>query len=169
MAVVWKNFAYYREINSLPNLTSTKIWQGNVGNRPVEVAMPGGAPDYTAGDILNWSADVEQTHNTGTYTKVKEIRVPKAGTYRVKFLLRAHNDTKDGYARIYKNGIAVGTEQLDETGAFVLYSEDIGDVAAIDLLQLYIHNGTSGEGFPVHVKEFRLYNAEDHAGTVIQD
>ena len=49
MAVTWKRLAYYRETDSLPNLTQNKAWKGDASNRPAEVDWPTGAGNAAFG------------------------------------------------------------------------------------------------------------------------
>jgi hypothetical protein len=110
--------------------------------------------NYTAGDILIISADTERSKSNDTnYTKVKEITLARAGTLRVKFDGQYNNHT--AYARVYKNGSAVGTERT-LTSSYVTYSEDLTDFAIGDKIQLYYKTGGIA-GDSVSVKNFRLY------------
>lgn len=110
-----------------------------------------------AGDVLQASADTERSAASSTYTKVKEIQVPRNGTYRVKFDHQGQDGATDyrGKARIYKNGVAFGTERI--TGlTYTTYSEDL-EFSAGDLVQLYYARGTLGS--TSNVKNFRIYES----------
>ena len=111
------------------------------------------APVYVAGDILVAHADTERTSADAAYTKYKEITVTGSGTLRVKFDLK-NDGSNTCYGRVYRDGVAVGTEQLDNTGAYVTKSEDIAGWTSGDKIQLYLKKGTSTQS---NAKNFRLY------------
>lgn len=142
----------------LPALTSGKIWAGNASNRPAEEDKPGwiASGNYSAGDTITDQcspADFE-VEAGGAYTKVVEFCLPRGGTIRVKFDIRA--TTAKTYGRIYRNGGAVGTEQSTESDTFVTFSEDMAGWSAGDLLQLYIKNPLGG-GVSAKAANLRLY------------
>ncbi len=75
------------------------------------------------------------------YVKLKEFRVPRAGTYRVKWACATSEAGRGSWTRVYKNGAAVGVEK--ETIGDLDYhdlEDDVGGFAHGDLLQLYGHN-----------------------------
>lgn len=81
---------------------------------------------------------------TTTYTKVKEVRVGDAGTITVDFTLKNTVFGGTQYGRIYKNGVAVGTERSVGGTTTTTFSENI-TVAVGDLIQLYSkYAGSSG-------------------------
>jgi len=47
-------------IAAMANLTNTKIWQGDAGNRPVEVAMPAAGPNFASGSYTGNGVDDRQ-------------------------------------------------------------------------------------------------------------
>ena len=47
-------------IAAAPNLTNTKIWQGDAGNRPVEVAMPAAGKSIATGSYTGDDTDDRQ-------------------------------------------------------------------------------------------------------------
>ena len=119
-----------------------------------------------AGDILLIYADTEETDNNGSYTKVKEIRIARAGTYRVKFDIK--NDLGGGhvsYGKIYKNGVAHGTEQSDNTTTYATKSEDLVFEAG-DAIQLYTYETGTGT---TYIRNFRIYVAVVSQACVILD
>lgn len=113
----------------------------------------------TASNNLKYSADTERTQTTtNTYTIKKQITIRQRGTIRVKFDLKGSDTTYQFYGRIYVNGIAVGTERLQQgAGAttYVTYSEDI-TIAPYDLVQLYIKNESTG-GLTTYCRNFQIY------------
>lgn len=149
----------------LPALTSGKIWAGNVGNRPVEEDKPGAFPSATVGDYLETSANIERTTTeTAEYVKVKEIVLGRVGIYRVKFRLWGGGAGKTAYGRIYKNGVAHGTEQSESGSSYVEKSEDIAGWSQGDLLQLYLKATT---GNTAYGKELRIYTGNPITNSVI--
>jgi len=127
-------------IAAMADLTTGKIWKG-VGGRPSEVDPP---TDVTAtvGDVLEVEANAEQSTNGTTYLKVKEIKLARGGTYRVKFDLKLNVAEGLAYGRIYKNAAAVGAEQTEAGAVYITKSEDIAGWVTGDLLQLYIKHST---------------------------
>jgi len=115
-----------------------------------------GLPDAIVGDYLEVSADTEEEISDTTYTKVKEIWLPRGGSYRIKFDLKVGYSGENAYGKIYKNGSPIGTEQTNDTTTYVTKSEDISGFEAGDLVQLYI-KGTSG-GYHALAKNFRVYS-----------
>jgi hypothetical protein len=112
--------------------TADKLLKGaGTGANPTEIDVPVDV-SATAGDELILSADTERFTALTSYTKLKEIRLGKAGTLRIKF-----DAMGDGFrARIYRNGAAVGTERT-LTVSYQTFSEDISGWSVGDLCQLY--------------------------------
>ena len=110
-----------------------------------------------ASDILRQSADTERSEAGNVYVLKKQIRIRMAGTIRVKFDLRNASDTANLVAgRIYKNGVAFGTEQTSGSSVYATFSEDIV-VEINDLIQLYLKGNTGGVGYTAFGKNFRFY------------
>jgi hypothetical protein len=106
---------------------------------------------FAPGTVVVASSDAEAVSEGSTYQKFKEIVVPRAGTLTVSFDLGelTGNSCK---ARIYVNGVAVGTERaVFSNVAYQTFTEDI-TVSAGDLVQLYGAN-ILGQA---HMKNFRL-------------
>ena len=113
-----------------------------------------------AGDVLEYTDDVEGNYTaTTTWTKVKEISVPRGGSLRIKFSLRAKGAGGNIYGRIYRNGTAVGTTRssTSNTAVWVEHSEDISGWSAGDLLQLYAY--TTNVADPAYYRGLRIYLA----------
>jgi hypothetical protein len=88
--------------------------------------------------------DAEATSTSATYTLVKTITFPMGliGGYRVTFDMKTSDSVgpTTAYAKIYKNGVAVGTEQTDVTGGYVNKSEDFfSTLNPGDTLELWVH------------------------------
>lgn len=111
--------------------------------------------EYAAGNYpICVSIGETQTQNTA-YTKAKEIYLSRGGAVRVKF--KAYTDYAGGYARVYINGVASGTELELPTSGYqsTAVSEDF-NVSAKSRVQLYV-KGASGA--IVYSKEFGIYTA----------
>jgi len=118
-----------------------------------------------ASDELRASADTERTYRGATYNKVKEIMIKRNGTARIKFSLKCWNSSYPAYGRIYKNGIAFGTERSANSTGYTEFSEDLA-VNKNDLLQIYI-KATYHESYgQAYVSNFRIYYSEP---TIILD
>lgn len=107
----------------------------------------------SASDVLQHSNDAVNEHTETAYTKVKEIITAIKGTYRVKFDMSTSLQN-DGFGRVYKNGVAHGTEQqTTQESTYETWSEDLEfDVG--DLIQLYSKNAGI---YDVRTRNFRLY------------
>ncbi|MCK5520319.1 MAG: hypothetical protein KAI81_04340 [Candidatus Marinimicrobia bacterium] len=94
-------------------------------------------------DLLhsNDSTQINSTQNT--YKKVKTItlntlyRTPE--TIRIKFDLKTTWSIHNAYGRIYKNGVALGTERITNNTSYVTYSEDLSFEDG-DTLELWTYN-----------------------------
>ncbi|HUV45157.1 MAG TPA: hypothetical protein VMW13_10050 [Dehalococcoidales bacterium] len=117
-------------------------------------------PVWYASDTLRNSNDTEQQYNSIAYSKEKETKLDQefSGGIRIKFDGRRVGDYL-AYAKIYRNGVAIGTEQtMGGAGtAYVTFSEDFAGVAwAInDLIQLYVYSADVSSAYAV--KNFRFY------------
>jgi len=134
--------------------------------QPILASDINAAITAAAGDILLQSADTQRTHDTTTYTKIKEMQLAfRGGIYRIKFDLKGGGGVPS-YGRIYRNGGAVGTEQSDSTGSYVNKSEDISGWASGDLVQLYAKITSGGLAY---VQNFRIYATIPDITTVNTD
>jgi hypothetical protein len=99
-------------------------------------------PSPTVGESMVAIASGEEFASNGAdnWLMYKEIRINKAGTYRVKFNLYSFGNS--GYGRIYKNGVPIGIQRYQTTSPATIYSEDF-TFAANDLVQLYLASDTS--------------------------
>lgn len=121
---------------------------------PLLVAAGGGP--YALSDDILFAHDAPVVGiDSSSYLKAKEINVGYfKGTIRVAFKMKAPTGGAHWVsARIYKNGVALGTEQGQENVAYIEYSEDLA-FGVNDLLQLYVKNSDAGQ-VPT-VKELRI-------------
>ena len=99
-----------------------------------------------ASDTLRNSNDFQQTENSATYIKSKETRLDDqpGKSIRIKFqLVRWGGAVDTVFGRIYRNGVALGTER--STTSTQTYSEDFDCSAwvATDLIQIYVKRPTN--------------------------
>lgn len=123
-------------------------------------AMPGNATvvpaSAIAGDYFIIGAHTQRDKGGTAKTKIKEIIMPRPGTFRIKFDLSRTSGTMSG--QIYRNGDAVGTQRDKSSGSYddyTTYSEDISGWTTGDLCQLYCwcNNAVSSGS----VQNFRIY------------
>jgi len=112
--------------------------------------------EAAAGDALEAYADTESSTASGTPVKKKEIRIARAGAYRIKYDMKI--DVSGGgntvVANIYKNGVACGTQHGRDTDTYSTYTEDISGFAIGDLIQLYVWRLVASTGSS---RNFRIY------------
>jgi len=109
------------------------------------------------------SASVRNSNNTEqgpitatSYTKVKEIKLNEdTGKLRIYFQLKTNDAVNQAFAKIYKNGVALGTERTTVAEAYQAYSQDLGPFSEDDLLQIYAHRNQGGAG-ATYVQNFQL-------------
>lgn len=89
---------------------------------------------------------------SATYVLMKEIYVPRAGTLTMEFDMHSSGG-QVAFGRIYKNGVAAGTERSTSNTAWTSFSENIA-VSAGDLVQLYAK--TSNTSIQAWVRNFKL-------------
>ena len=107
-------------------------------------------PAVTGSNII-MQANTERTNAYTSYTKIKEIRITVNGTYSIYFELRSNAGGFVVYAKIYVNGVAVGTERSSTSTSYAGFSEDIS-ISAGDLVQLYYYSPSAQ---PV-IRNFRV-------------
>ena len=121
-------------------------------------------------DLIN-SDDTEKSLTTNTYLKIKEVKISVAPStvtsLRIKFSIKTNSSGQNAFGRIYKNGVAIGTERENATPlSYVEYSEDLGTFAANDLIQIYAH--TNG-GATVYCENFRFYGMDTQTITKLKN
>jgi len=112
------------------------------------------------------SHNAEATSTSATYVKVKTITLPYGllGSQRFIFEIKTSDAVtpETAYGQIRRNGVALGTEQSDVTGAYVSKSEDITQTwNPNDTAELWIK---IGNGDTVSVQNFSI--GYDDAPTV---
>ena len=115
---------------------------------------------YVSSSNVITSLDGEELHNNTTYTKEKEFDpIPddifsNESELSIMFTLKSQAGFVTVYGRIYRNGVAVGTEQSTTNTNYVPYYETISGWSAGDLIQLYTR--TTNGSYSVYVDNFRV-------------
>ncbi len=114
----------------------------------------------TASDVLMNSDDSEEYKYALEYEVQKEFDPillnlhSNDSEFRIKFDLKTSAVSNSVHGRIYRNGVAVGTERTTSLDTYTTYSEDISGWSEDDLIQLY----TLGSmGILPYVQNFRVY------------
>jgi len=134
---------------SVGNSTKYLKWDGNdlqvggdiiaTGNIKTHAVTQDKLEPYEAGDVsLHYDDYVHDVQST-TYTKAKELRIPRGGELRITFSISMSNATR-AYGRIYRNGSPVGTERSTTWTPpdYESFTEDISGWSPGDLVQIYI-------------------------------
>jgi hypothetical protein len=80
------------------------------------------------------------------YTKKKSFALVGAGTITISFDLKVNTTgaSRTAYGRIYRNGVAVGTEQSTTSGSYVTFTESISGWSNGDTVELWTKINISG-------------------------
>ena len=113
--------------------------------------------NYTAGNYIELASDTEEQTAQTSYTILKQFRITKAGTLRIKFSLATASAGIIAYGRIYKNGSSWGTERSTTKATYTEYSEDLAGWAVGDTIDLYVK--TQSGSYAAMVRNFRVYAA----------
>lgn len=110
-------------------------------------------------DVLKHSNDEEKSTLSDTYVKIKEIKLnANLPACRLKFDLHAGTN-ETGYATVYKNDEAIGTEQSVVGTGYKTKSENFTDWVENDLIRIYAKCPESDIN-PACVKNMRIYYTE---------
>jgi len=118
-----------------------------VANDPIEL-------DYGTLRIHNPVPEV----STGSlsYTKVIEYYTKESGNISISFKLRSEDSSTTVYARIYINGVAVGTERSASSGSGSTFTEDFPSISSGDFIQLYAKTSSGLSGRDAIVSDFKI-------------
>jgi hypothetical protein len=117
-----------------------------------------GARTITASDDLLASLDTQRnTTAQVAYALIKKFTTNLVGIHRVKFDLQETNATNPAtaYGRIYKNGVAFGTEQTNGS-TWQTFSEDLAFIAG-DTIELWWKEVDTNDTETMSVRNFRIY------------
>jgi len=138
--------------------TADKLLTGaGAGADPTEIDVP--SIPLAATDQLKNSNDAEKSTTSTSYVKLKETKLGALPigfqSIRISFDLRSDGGSTV-YARIYRNGAAIGAERSTTSTSFVTFTQDFTTTAWAenDLIQIYAH--ASG-GSTARVQNFRFY------------
>jgi len=130
-----------------------------VFNNPSEIDMD---TKLSASDDLRASDDTEYSR-TGElgYAKATEIVATKEysrATIRYKF--EGKRVLGNGMAKVYKNGVAIGSEINITSAGYTLKTEDVDftSIAVGDTIELWLR--VLDVGSTVYVKNFRIYGID---------
>jgi len=121
-------------------------------------------PEAQAGAIELDNNAAEASHTGQVYTKKKETMIGRAGIYTVTFEMKSSCNDASAYGRVYKDGVAHGTERVSPSETYIEYSEDLafsrGDpaqlytkVELVDTRQVTIKNFKLKANIPIVPKQ----------------
>lgn len=163
----WVDGATMRNIQSMPSLAGQLAWYSIVSslasgssvifNGTDKFIGGNSTPSYSSGSyFIGGLLKFVSAGSTGTYTKVLEMYVPRSGTLSITYGVKANDLSFDHFSRIYRNGVAVGTERNPyPSTTYTEYSENISGWSVGDLLQIYARD--TGSAFTVG--GIRLYES----------
>ena len=98
----------------------------------------------TGTDVFHWNEPDSGATGTTTYVKEKQITLTKtpAASLKISFEMNEIGSTT-AYGRIYRNGVAVGTEQSTPNIAYIEFTEVIGGWSDGDTLELWVKTASS--------------------------
>lgn len=90
------------------------------------------------GSAYDGNVEMNSSYNEGgtSYVEYFNCRIIQSGTYRVSFWTYGDGGSNNGYGRIYKNGVAFGTEQNSSGASPIQKTEDLIFTAG-DTVQLF--------------------------------
>jgi hypothetical protein len=158
----------YADIGNPANYPESSLYQADdqtllymiVSGAWQQITFAQGLPPFEPGDIVAIANDPYTQTQEITYTKLKEIQIATGGTIRISFDLQTNGGSYTAYGRIYKNGVAVGTQRSTTSTTYVTFSEDLAGFSAGDLVQLY--GKQQSASYICFVRNFRLKANKGH-------
>lgn len=139
--------------------TGTLI-RGNIGVDDSVASNVSARNACTASDVLQESADTEETSPVGTTPALlKSIQVNAQGTIRIKVDIKKADAFGNAHAQIYKNGVAFGTDHSNTSETYATKTDSSLQCSSGDNFELYAWN-TDGSGSCV-VRNYRIYFDDD--------
>jgi hypothetical protein len=124
-----------------------------INDAGTEYKLSAGGEDFVVGEFLICANDTERGTTATGLVPLKESKIGRGGTLRIKFDLRA--TVYPVYAQIWRNNAPVGTIRTTNSTGYVTFTEDISGWSKGDLVQ--IRGFTSNPSYLVYVRNFRLY------------
>jgi hypothetical protein len=111
--------------------------------------------DFIAGDDLVIANDTERSTGSGSYQLLKQISIRRGGTLRIKYDFRSASPSVTVHTVVRRNGNSVAGGRSTTSTTYNTVTQDISDWSTDDLVEVWGY--TSSGGFPVYVRNFRLY------------
>jgi len=127
--------------DTVANIPTTGLFSTQADSYILQV--PAQSRSYAAGSNVIITGSYQSTISS-SYTKLKEFYIPFSGVFTIDFDLDLSASGTTGLGRIYRNGVAIGTERSVTPGTSPqTFSESISGWSPGDLLQIY---GRSADG-----------------------
>jgi hypothetical protein len=136
---------------------ATKFYINTDGTVGINEPQPHWVPKIASNNLRN-SHDAVISDNSAVYKEIKTITFPNglSGVQRIKFDMANENNINRVYAKIYRNGVALGTEQSTISSAYQTKSEDITqDWEPGDTCEVWINTDISAD--LCFIRNFRIY------------
>ena len=123
-------------------------------------------------DLLKSDDSTVEIGTTGsTYIKKKEIIIPgriKQSGFRVKFDIKSTDVDTTSRARVYKNGVAVGSVHSNTSTTWQTKSEDFALTWKLsDTLELWLSLPQYGAGRRAYARRFRVYGTPNYSNVPV--
>ena len=146
-------------------ITNNQIHDGRVfvAATLMDTQMPGLLQKYVISDDVLHSHDGLAGSSDTSYYKYRTIAIntlhPTPATLRIRFGLYASLTSGNVYGKIYKNGVAFGTERTTSSTSCVYFSEDLS-FAEGDTIELWGYK--TNPAAAVLVEDFRVLGDDDN-------
>jgi len=146
---------------SIVNANITDERCNNVGSPTNNLSV---SPDsgIAVSEIVIGMANTERGGYDTSYTKKKQITVKRSGTFTVVFQINAAVPAT-AYGRIYKNGVALGTERTNTASGYVTFVESFAFVAG-DQIQIYCKTSNGSDAY--HIANFSVQAHDSNLSTI---
>lgn len=125
---------------------------------------------YTAPPVKIYASDASINENlteystaSTTFVNLSNLGFIKAGllnnssTLRLKFDMRISDVSSNAKGQIYKNNVAVGTEQDTSSNSYITFSEDISGWSSTDKINLYVR--TTDSSHNAYINDFKSFGS----------
>lgn len=107
-----------------------------------------------ASSTLRNSNNTERTTSASAFVLLKETQLnDDLAACRIKFDL--NEDAGTAHGRVYKNDVAIGTDQTNTTESYITFSQDFTGFVSSDSLQIYAYNTVATN--TTFVRNMRFY------------